>query len=226
MVDYGELRRKFKPKDSQQANRRAESRAAIKRISHDYERKRTELGLDRPKFRRTPLYYVIIVLVMILFAGSFIGVMTGSIPLGRRQISRAAIQSRKSIDALAIACGRYRFHVGRYPTEEEGLEELARIRPGLKGWFGPYVHKIVPDPWGRPYVYAEGGEGGHPVLYSKGPDGKAGTPDDVLPEQSLFDEPFRDTTWTNHWVPYQFRGIIVAPDERTKRAWQEEVKKY
>ena len=50
--------------------------------------------------------------------------------------------------------------------------------------------------------------------------------DDVLPDQSLFDKPFRDTTWTNHWVPYQYRGILVAPDEKTRKAWQEEVRKY
>jgi len=63
-------------------------------------------------------------------------------------------------------------------------------------------------------------------LYSKGPDGRAGTTDDVLPDQDLFDKPFRDTTWTNHWVPYQYRGILVAPDEKTKKAWAEEIKKY
>ena len=84
----------------------------------------------------------------------------------------------------------------------------------------------MPDPWGHAYVYEEREGGGHPVLYSKGPDGRAGTTDDILPEQNMFDMPFRDTTWTNHWVPYQFRGILVAPDETTKKAWEEEIKKY
>jgi len=226
MVDYNELRKKFKAKDPKKAGRRAETRAAVRKIAREYEQKRTEMGLNQPTFRRTPVYYMILILVMIMIAAAFIGVMTGTVSIGKKRISRADIQVRKSIDALAQACGRYKFHVGRYPTEEEGLEELARLRPGLKGWFGPYVKKIVPDPWGREYVYAEGGANGHPVLYSKGPDGRAGTTDDVLPEQSLFDEPFRDTTWTNHWVPYQYRGILVAPDEATRKAWQEEVKKY
>jgi len=226
MVDYNEMRKKFKAKDPKKAGQRAETKAAVKRIAREYEQKRAELGLDAPKFRRTPVYYMILVLVMIMIAAAFIGVMTGTVSLGKRPISKADIDVRKSIDALAQACGRYKFHVGRYPTEEEGLEELARLRPGLKGWFGPYVRKIVSDPWGHAYVYGEGGANGHPVLYSKGPDGRAGTTDDVLPEQSLFEEPFRDTTWTNHWVPYQYRGILVAPDEATKKAWQEEVKKY
>jgi len=226
MVDYNEMRKKFKAKDPKKAGKRAETKQAVKKIAREYEQKRIELGLNGPQFKRTPVYYMILILIMIMIAAAFIGMMTGSVSIGKKRISRADIQVRKSIDALAQACGRYKFHVGRYPTEEEGLEELARLRPGLKGWFGPYIKKVVPDPWGHDYVYGEGGANGHPVLYSKGPDGRAGTTDDVLPEQSLFDEPFRDTTWTNHWVPYQYRGILVAPDEETRKAWQEEIKKY
>lgn len=226
MVDYSEMRRRFRPKDPKKGERRARTQAAVKKISREYEAKRAALGLGEPVFRRGPLYYAIVVCVMVFIAAAFIGVKSGAIPLGRKHVSKAGIQARQSIDALAQACGRYRFHVGRYPTTEEGLAELAALRPGLKGWFGPYVKKVVPDPWGREYVYETRKDGGHPVLYSKGPDGRAGTTDDVLPEQDLFDRPFRDTTWTNHWVPYQLRGILVAPDEATRKAWQEEVKKW
>ena len=226
MVDYNEMRRRFRPKDPEKSAARARTQAAVKRIAREYEQKRTKLGLDRPPLKRTPLYYAIVICVMIFIAALFIGVQTGAVTVGRKRISKAAIQARKSIDALAQACGRYRFHVGRYPTTAEGLEELAALRPQLKGWFGPYIKKVVPDPWGHAYVYEEREGGGHPVLYSKGPDGRAGTTDDILPEQDMFDMPFRDTTWTNHWVPYQFRGILVAPDETTKKAWEEEIKKY
>jgi general secretion pathway protein G len=226
MVDYNEMRRRFKPKDPVAAKKRERSAAAVKRIAREYERKRTELGLDRPVFRRTPVYYMMIVLVMVFIAAAFIGVMTGTLSLGKKQVSKAEIQARKSIDALAQACGRYRFHVGRYPTTQEGLEELAAIRTGLKGWFGPYIKKVVPDPWGNAYVYEEREEGGHPVLYSKGADRRAGTTDDVLPDQRLFDKPFLDTTWTNRWMPYQLLGILVAPDEKTKEAWQVAVQRY
>lgn len=226
MVDYGEMRRRFRPVDGKRQESRAKTQAAVKKIAREYERKRAELGLDRPQMKRGPLYYAILVCVMVFIAAAFIGVQSGAIPLGKKRVSKAAIQARQSMDALAQACGRYKFHVGRYPTTAEGLEELAALRPQLKGWFGPYIKKVVPDPWGHAYVYEEREGGGHPVLYSKGPDGRAGTTDDVLPDQSLFDKPFRDTTWTNHWVPYQYRGILVAPDEKTRKAWQEEVRKY
>lgn len=226
MVDYAKLKKKFRPKDPSSDDRRAKTRAAVKRIAREYATKRADLGLDEPRFRRTPLYYGLIVLVMTVIAISFIGVATGKLSLGKKPVSKAAIQSRQSVDALAVAIGRYKFHVGRYPTTEEGIEELARIRPGLKGWFGPYIKKTVPDPWGNAYVYEARTDGSHPVLYSKGPDGRAGTTDDVLPDQSTFDEPFRDTTWTNHWVPYQYRGIVLAPNEKAREAIREEVKKY
>jgi general secretion pathway protein G len=226
MIDYSEMRRRFKPKDPAAAARRARTQEAVKKIARDYERQRAALGLDRPAFRRGGAYYLFVTMVMVFIAVAFIGVMTGNVRVGKKRISKADIQARRSIAALAEACGRYKFHVGRYPTTAEGLEELAALRPNVKGWFGPYIKKVVPDPWGNAYVYEEREGGGTPVLYSKGPDRRAGTTDDVLPDLKVFERPFLDTTWTNRWMPYQLRGVLVAPDERTKRAWQEAVKKY
>ena len=69
-------------------------------------------------------------------------------------------------------------------------------------------------------------EGGNPILYSKGPDGRAGTTDDILPDQLSFEAAFRDTTWTNGWAPAELRGIVVAPDEETKKRVQDEMRRY
>ena len=225
-VNYSELRRKFRAKNPELDAVRRKSREAVKRIAREYEQKRREAGLAEVRRVRTPLYYVIVVLVMVLLAGTFIGMMTGNLRMGKKRISKADIQVRQSMDALAVALGRYRFHCGAYPATEEGLAALAAITPGKKGWFGPYVKKIVPDPWGEPYQYwtREGDE--PPVLLSKGPDRRLGTTDDVLPDPQLFTMPFRDTTWTNHWVPYTLRGIVVAPDEAARRAIREEVQRY
>lgn len=234
MVDYTSLRKKFPAKDPEAQARRAKTQVAVKRIAREFDRKRAELNLRETSMKRPLVYYLFIIVILLVLGGSLLSVATGKVSWGKKKISKAAIQSRQSIDALAVACGRYKFHVGHYPTTEEGLAELARIPAtsaetrelAAKGWFGPYIKKVVPDPWGNDYVYEAREEGGHPVLYSKGPDGRAGTTDDVLPEQSLFDEPFRDTTWTNHWVPYQLRGIVVAPNEAEKRKIEEEVRKF
>lgn len=226
MVDYQEMRKKFRPKDPKLAETQKKTREKVRKLAREYEQIRAELGLSDTKMKRGPVYYIILVGVMVMLASAFILMMTGKVSWGRKRISKADIQARQSVDALCEALGRYKFHCGAYPTDAEGLQALAAITPNKKGWFGPYVKQIVPDPWGEPYQYwtVEGQE--HPVLMSKGPDRKLGTEDDVLPVQEMFEHAFRDTTWTNHWVPYNLRGIVVAPDEATRRAIQEEVKQY
>ena len=226
MVNYNELRKRFKAKDPAVDERRKRTNAAVKRIAREYEMKRAALGLSTPTLRRTPFYYAVVVLVMAMIAIVFVGYKTDRLSLGRKSIPRAQLQARKSIDAVAVALGRYKFHTGEYPGDAEGLAPLAAKVYRKKGWDGPYVNHVVRDPWGNDYVYETRPEGGHPVLYSKGPDGRAGTTDDVLPDQALFDEPFKDTSWTNGWAPYRLRGIVVAPDEETRRRVQEEMKQY
>jgi len=143
--------------------------------------------------------------------------------------------TKRSLDRMARALGRYRFHVGTYPTNEEGLEvlaycqpeEVAKIRGAHPGWKGPYVDRIVKDPWGGEFVYEARKDGDYPILYSCGPDRKAGTADDLWPHQALFDEQSWDTSWTKFWSPVKLpeckkdsektKGIDVesnsAPDE-------------
>jgi len=217
MVDYNALKRKFPAKDPQKRKRVA----AIKAIKREYEAKRAALGGCAPTFKRGLVFYAVVVLGLMIL-GSLVLSVAGK--GGPKEISRAQIQVRKSVDAVAVALGRYRYHVGSYPSTEEGLEALAAITPRKKGWNGPYVNHVVKDPWGHDYVYACNGESEPPTLYSMGPDGRAGTTDDVLPDRALFDEPFRDTSWTKGWMPYYLRGYVVAPDRRTKSAIEEEVK--
>ena len=68
--------------------------------------------------------------------------------------------------------------VGRYPTTAEGLDVLVRQPSGLPGWKGPYVKSPAPDVWGNPYTYTE--TGGAYRVGSPGPDGRPGTPDDIV----------------------------------------------
>ena len=217
MVDVNEMRRKF---PARQGGKKAKD-AAIKRIAREYEMKKAELkGLKAPEFRRGVVYYVVIGLGLLLLA-SLVMSVTGK--GGRAPISKAKIQAEKSLQALAVALGRYRYHTGEYPAT---LEDLASTKIVKAGWNGPYVKKIVDDPWGHDYVYVRNAEGENPTLYSKGPDGLGGTADDFIAEAALFDEPFRDTSWTKEWVPYRLRGYVVAPDEETRKVVQNQVSNY
>jgi len=240
MVDYNELKKKFQAKKPLDSKQKA-TKAAVKAIAREYELKRAELEGGAPLFKRGPLFYGLIILVLVLMGALIVPqILSGSLTLGKKRIERNDLQARKAMDSLSVALGRFKFHVGQYPTTEEGLAVLAYRRPkdlakirrrypakeGFRGWDGPYVDHIVQDPWGHDYVYETRPEGGNPILYSKGPDGRAGTTDDVLPDQLSFEAAFRDTTWTNGWAPAELRGIVVAPDEETKRRVEEDMKRY
>ena len=215
------LRLKF-PAKGKAGAATAAKKARIKAIAREFEQKKAELSGGAPVMKRGLVYYGAIILGLMMLGGLVLSVCGKG---GRPRIERRELMADRSMDNLAIALGRYKFHVGSYPDPAEGLEALAAITPTKPGWFGPYIKKVLNDPWGHGYVYDLRPDGS-PVLYSKGPDGRAGTTDDVMPKQELFAEAFRDTTWTNHWMPYQLRGILVAPDDKTRKEWQAEVDKY
>jgi len=247
MVDYNELRKKFRPKKpvsddmSKDPMHRKSSKAAVKAIAREYEMKKAQLEASgAPNLKRGPVFYCAIFVGLMILGWMVLSASKNGVGFGKKRIERRDLMARKAMDSLSVALGRFKFHVGQYPTAEEGLAvlayrkqpELGRIRRRYKphgafhGWDGPYVDHIVKDPWGHDYFYDPGEAGGHPVLYSKGPDGRAGTTDDVLPDQLSFDAAFKDTSWTNHWAPCELRGYVVAPDEETRRRVQEEMKKY
>ena len=199
---------------------KAERQRRIKAIQADFEAKKRELGLHAPAFKRGPVFYLVIMAVMALLGLSLMRASQNG-GHGAKAADGRMTQALKSVDAFAEALGRFKFHTGVYPTlEEGGLEALASRSSTHPGWMGPYIHKRIlsdplpPDPWKRAYVYAPtGGTNGLPLVLSRGPDGVQGTADDILPDPDLFTKPFRDTTWTNDWAPYQLRGYIVVPSK-------------
>lgn len=240
MVDYSELKQKFRARkpaggEASSPMHRKSTKAAVKAIAREYELKKAALqGSGAPDLKRGPLFYFCVVFVLAIVGSLVLSASKGGLSLGKPRIERSALMARKAMDSLSVALGRYRFHVGDYPTTEEGLavlayrrpEEIRRIRRRRPGWDGPYVNHIVKDPWGRDYVYEARPEGGHPILYSRGPDGRMGTTDDVMPDQAAFEAALRDTSWTNNWAPCELRGVVVAPDEATKRRVEADMKKY
>jgi general secretion pathway protein G len=92
--------------------------------------------------------------------------------LGEAKTQTARLQIQKISGILDI----YHLDVGRYPTQEEGLDALAQRPADLENWNGPYVKKReeLNDPWGRIYIYRFPGEHGEYDLYSLGASGKEG----------------------------------------------------
>ena len=187
-----------------------------KAIAREFEMKRRELGLDSgPAFKKGMGFYMIVIVGLVLL-GSILMKQAGVVDK-KKAVDTKMLYAQRSVDALAEALGRYRFHCGCYPTAEDGgLEALSAKTSRYQGWLGPYAGSwghMIPDPWKRPYVY-EPQTNAHPVVLSLGPDGIRGTADDVIPADGLFDKPFNDTSWTNNWAHFSRRGIILVPKKK------------
>ena len=192
---------------------RTERDRKIKAIYRDLEAKKRALGLKAPTIKRGPVFYLVVLLIL-GFLGASIVQLTRDDVVARKAMDARQARAQKSVDALAEALGRYKFHCGVYPSAEDGgLEALSRKSSPHKGWVGPYATRIVEDPWKRAYIYEPSTNDAPPTVLSLGADGVRGTVDDISPAESLFEKPFRDTTWTNDWVPYWNRGIIVRPQK-------------
>ena len=92
--------------------------------------------------------------------------------------------ARMEIKNLAQTFTAYLLQVGQYP---ESLEDLVS-RPAkftLAEWGGPYLeNSVLNDPWKRPYKLIVDTAKGQRTIISVGPDGKAGTNDDVTSQLS------------------------------------------
>ncbi len=97
---------------------------------------------------------------------------------GRSQ--QAKVTAAKSdISSIGMALDLYEADNGSYP---KSLNDLNSAPANAPEWKGPYLKKGVPnDPWGGVYVYDNPGKHGNSGydLMSAGPDGRAGTDDDL-----------------------------------------------
>ena len=83
------------------------------------------------------------------------------------------------IKTLEQACKMYKLNVNSFPAS---LDDLYTNPTGLSRtqWGGPYLDEPVSnDPWQRPYTFGVDEANDRVMITSAGPDGQAGTEDDV-----------------------------------------------
>jgi general secretion pathway protein G len=80
------------------------------------------------------------------------------------------------IQSLGATLDLFKLDVGRYPTQEEGLDALVTPPADIAGWNGPYLKRknMLLDPWKRTYRYKFPGEHGDYDLFSYGADDREG----------------------------------------------------
>jgi len=125
--------------------------------------------------RRRNGFTLLELLVVLVILGLLVGIAA---PAAIKFLSKAKSDVAKiQLQSISTGLDLFSVDVGRYPSEEEGLQALISRPPGLDRWRGPYLNaKEVPkDPWDRPYVYERpAGAGGAIRLLSLGADGVEG----------------------------------------------------
>lgn len=129
---------------------------------------------ERAKRGKPNGYTLIELLVVLAILGLLIALAAPRVIkyLGIAKTDTARIQ----IEKLGGVLDLYRLEIGRYPTDQEGLQALVDRPPQLDAWNGPYLknRESLIDPWGTPYAYRSPGEHGEYDLYTLGADGKEG----------------------------------------------------
>ncbi len=181
--------------DKSEIEKRARKRRLKKQIRHEAEIRHAEIN-STPTLREIYAPKVIFgaVFILAIIGGILIGKVTRKVRDNENK-PIPHLTAIKSLDALTTALGRYKFHVGHYPTTEQGLKAL-NTDYGEAGWDGPYLVQLMEDPWYSDYHY-ESTTNEYPILFSLGPDRTPHTKDDLHADITYYDV---GTDWTNGWL--------------------------
>ena len=140
---------------------------------------RNHLPPRAPHLRRRAFTLIELLLVLVIL-GILAAIVVPKFAGRTEQARLAAVQTQ--ISNFGIALDQFEVDNGFYPKGKNGLSDLLVQPRDSQNWRGPYMKNEVPlDPWGHAYVYeCPGKHTPSPYdLMSLGPDGRAGTEDDI-----------------------------------------------
>ncbi|GHB77932.1 type II secretion system protein GspG [Psychrosphaera saromensis] len=125
----------------------------------------------------TILEVMIVIAILGMMASLVVGNLMDSADEAKVQSTAIEIKNLESILDL------YKLKAGQYPTTEQGLEALVsapEIEPVPRNYpQNGFLDELPQDKWGNDYQLINPGEMGKFDLFSVGPDGEAGTEDDI-----------------------------------------------
>jgi general secretion pathway protein G len=127
--------------------------------------------MDRRRDAGFTLVELLVVLIILGLIAAF------AAPQVIKYVGGAKSDSAKiQVERLSSVLDLYRLQVGRYPSDDEGLDALMDAPADASNWDGPYLKKAdsLIDPWGRQYLYRFPGEHGEFDLYTLGADDQEG----------------------------------------------------
>lgn len=130
---------------------------------------------DAPEGRGRSAGFTLLELLVVITILGMLAAVVGTVALN--QLGKARTDTAKlQIDQINTGIDLFRLDVGRFPSEQEGLQALVEAPDGAERWRGPYLKKaeILKDPWDRPFQYAYPGQHGEADIYSLGRDNAEG----------------------------------------------------
>jgi general secretion pathway protein G len=125
----------------------------------------------------TILEVMIVIAILGMMASLVVGNLMDNADEAKVQSTAIEIKNIESILDL------YKLKAGQYPTTEQGLEALVsapEIEPIPRNYpANGFLDELPQDKWGNDYQLVSPGEMGKYDLFSIGPDGEAGTEDDI-----------------------------------------------
>lgn len=113
-------------------------------------------------------------LVVLVILGLLAGLVGPQVlnQLGGAKSKTALVQ----VKDLEQGAELFKLDVGRFPSDQEGLNALIEKPSNAPGWNGPYLkeQRIPLDPWGHPYHYQYPDSNGGLRIYSLGADNAEG----------------------------------------------------
>jgi general secretion pathway protein G len=134
----------------------------------------------RRRLRRKAGYTLVEILIVLAIIALLVAVVG---PEFAKIFDGAKVKTTNTqIAELKTALDTMQPDIGRYPTQQEGLNLLLQSPgQGVSNWSGPYLKGgVVPkDAWGNDFVYLPGPDGAPPQIESFGSDGKQGGKDNA-----------------------------------------------
>jgi len=137
------------------------------------------MKLPSHNLRRRQGFTLVELLLVMMIIATLAAIVIPKFAGRSEQAKTTAAQAQ--ISSMALALDAFEVDCGYYP-KNGNLNALIEQPNDASGWKGPYLSKGIPlDPWRNAYIYEYPGKhnaNGYDLM-SPGPDGRAGTDDDI-----------------------------------------------